>query len=96
MCLLDFLGLSILFAHFSRSDGELRAIAEDFAYDNAKFVKTVVAAWDKLTTADRWANTGHVSIFLKCLFYSPRYIEWVRYLWFSQILGPRRECVRPA
>jgi len=37
-----------------RSDGELRAIAEDFAYDNGKFVKTVVAAWDKLTTADRF------------------------------------------
>ena len=37
-----------------RSDGELRAIAEEFAYDNSKFVQTVVAAWDKLTTADRW------------------------------------------
>ena len=67
-CLLDFLGLSILFAHFSRSDGELRAIAEDFAYDNAKFVKTVVAAWDKLTTADRWAKVKNVPGFLKCIF----------------------------
>jgi len=37
-----------------RSDGELRAIAEEFAYDNTKFVQTVVAAWDKLTTADRF------------------------------------------
>merc|ERR1712130_154512 len=37
-----------------RSDGELRAIAEEFAFDNAKFVQTVVAAWDKLTTADRF------------------------------------------
>ena len=70
MCLLDFLGLSILFAHFSRSDGELRAIAEDFAYDNAKFVKTVVAAWDKLTTADRWAKVKNVSGFLNGIFFS--------------------------
>jgi len=37
-----------------RSDGELRAIAEEFAFDNNKFVQTVVAAWDKLTTADRF------------------------------------------
>ena len=59
---------SILFAHYSRSDGELRAIAEDFAYDNTKFVKTVVAAWDKLTTADRWAKVKNVSSFLKCIF----------------------------
>ena len=36
-----------------RSDGELRAIAEEFAFDNNKFVQTVVAAWDKLATADR-------------------------------------------
>jgi len=47
---------SIMFATdlWYRSDGELRAIAEEFAYDNAKFVQTVVAAWDKLTTADRF------------------------------------------
>ena len=42
-----------------RSDGELRAIAEEFAYDNSKFVQTVVAAWDKLTTADRWGELIH-------------------------------------
>ena len=62
-----FFRLSILFAHYSRSDGELRAIAEDYAYDNAKFVKTVVAAWDKLTTADRWARVDYVLTFLKIL-----------------------------
>ena len=45
----------------------MRAIAEDFAYDNAKFVKTVVAAWDKLTTADRWARVDYVLTFLKIL-----------------------------
>ena len=65
-----FFRLSILFAHYSRSDGELRAIAEDFAYDNTKFVKTVVAAWDKLTTADRWAKVKNVSGFLNGIFFS--------------------------
>ena len=44
------------FFFFSRSDGELRAIAEEFAFDNNKFVQTVVAAWDKLATADRYVG----------------------------------------
>ena len=92
----NFIQLCISIAHHSRSDGELRAIAEDFAYDNAKFVKTVVAAWDKLTTADRWARVDYVLTFLKILSSFSRYIQCMRYLWCFQVLGPCRECVRPA
>ena len=47
---------------FFRSDGELRAIAEEFAFDNNKFVQTVVAAWDKLATADRSENNPFVDV----------------------------------
>jgi len=39
-----------------RSDGRLRAIAEEYAMDNAKFVQDVVSAWTKITTADRFAG----------------------------------------
>ena len=64
-----------------RSDGELRAIAEEFAYDNSKFVQTVVAAWDKLTTADRWDS--QIASKIESL------------SWSCQVLGSCGEPVRP-
>ena len=64
-----------------RSDGELRAIAEEFAYDNSKFVQTVVAAWDKLTTADRWDS--QIASKIESL------------SWSFQVLGSCGELVRP-
>ena len=93
----NFIHLCISIAHHSRSDGELRAIAEDFAYDNGKFVKTVVAAWDKLTTADRWARVDYVLNFLQILSSFSRYLfnAWGIYGVF-RFLGPAENvCDQP-
>jgi len=39
-----------------KTDGELRAIAEDYYYNNTKFVTDFTSAWYKLTTVDRFSG----------------------------------------